>query len=73
MDFFGIGGGEILLIILVALIVFGPGKMVEVARNLGKLAYKLRNMTSDLTAQINKEIDEQKRDEPDKTHREDKS
>jgi len=32
MDFFGIGPWEILLIIIVALIVVGPGKIPEIAR-----------------------------------------
>ncbi len=73
MDFFGIGGGEVILIILVALIVFGPGRMVEIARTLGKMVYKLKNMTSDLTTQITKEIDEQKHEEPAKPHPEGKS
>ena len=31
-----IGGGEILVILLVALIVFGPDKLPEVARQVGK-------------------------------------
>jgi Tat protein translocase TatB subunit len=73
MDFFGIGGWEIILIILVALFLFGPGKMVEIARSLGKMVHKLRNMTSDLTTQITKEIDEEKRGESAKPPQQDKS
>jgi Tat protein translocase TatB subunit len=73
MDFFGIGGWEILLIVLVALLIWGPGRMIEIARTLGKIVHKLRNITSDLTTQITKEIDEQKRDESVKPHPEDKS
>jgi sec-independent protein translocase protein TatA len=59
MDFFGIGLGEIVLIIIVALIVFGPGKTVEVARSLGKFVRNVRKMSSDFTSTITKEIDEQ--------------
>ena len=59
MDILGFGGWEIFLIILVALFVFGPGRMVEFARGLGKFIYSLKNTTSTLTAQINKELEEQ--------------
>jgi sec-independent protein translocase protein TatA len=59
MDFFGIGLGEIVLIIIVALIVFGPGKTVEVARSLGKFVRNVKKMSSDFTSTITKEIDEQ--------------
>jgi sec-independent protein translocase protein TatA len=59
MDFFGIGLGEIVLIIIVALMVFGPGKTVEVARSLGRFIRNIRKMSSDFTSTITKEIDEQ--------------
>ena len=36
MDLFGIGPLEMVLVLLVATIVLGPAKMVDVARNLGK-------------------------------------
>ena len=35
MDFFGVGSLEMLFVLLVATIVLGPAKMVELARNLG--------------------------------------
>jgi sec-independent protein translocase protein TatA len=59
MDFFGIGLGEIVLIIIVALMVFGPGKTVEVARSVGKFIRNIRKMSSDFTSTITKELDEQ--------------
>jgi sec-independent protein translocase protein TatA len=36
MDFFGIGFGELILILLLALIIWGPRRIPEIARNLGK-------------------------------------
>ncbi len=57
MDFFGIGIGEILLVLIISLIIWGPGRMVEIARTLGKLMHTLRKATSDLTATVTKEID----------------
>ena len=59
MDFFGMGMGEILLIIIVALIIFGPGKVPEIARQLGKVVHTLKNASSELTTQITRELDEE--------------
>jgi Tat protein translocase TatB subunit len=56
MDFFGIGFGELVLILLLALIVFGPGKLPEVARTIGRISRNLKKMSSDLTTAVTKEI-----------------
>jgi sec-independent protein translocase protein TatA len=61
MEFLGMGWGEILLILIIALIIFGPGKIVEVSRSMGKLARSLKKATSDLTSEITREIDDEKR------------
>jgi Tat protein translocase TatB subunit len=61
MDFLGIGGWEIFLILIVALLIYGPGRIVEVARSLGKIVRTLKNTTSALTAQISKEMEEQEK------------
>ena len=61
MDFLGIGGWEIFLTIVIVLILFGPGKIVSVARTLGKIVYSFRKLTSDLTRDITKEIDAQEK------------
>jgi sec-independent protein translocase protein TatA len=57
VDFFGIGFGEIALILIVALIIFGPGKLPEIARTVGKFTRDVRKMSSDFTSAVNKEID----------------
>ena len=57
MDFFGIGTGEILLIIVVALIIWGPHKLPGIARTLGKTVRALKKATYDLTSEVTKEID----------------
>ena len=41
-----IGGGEILIILLVALIFLGPEKMPEVARQVGKVVGEIRKMSN---------------------------
>jgi Sec-independent protein translocase protein TatA len=61
MDFLGIGGWEVFLILIVALLIYGPGRIVGVARNLGKIVRTLKNTTSALTAQISKEMEEQEK------------
>lgn len=54
----GIGPGELLLILLIALIVFGPGRLPELARALGKSVREFREAARDVTAQIAREIRE---------------
>jgi len=57
MDFFGVGLGEVLLILVLALVIWGPKRLPEIARTMGKTMRTLRKATSDLTAQITREID----------------
>lgn len=64
MDFLGIGGWEILLILVVAVIIWGPGRIVEIGRTLGKVARNLKKASYDFTAQIDKELEEQKKESP---------
>ncbi|MFC1973801.1 twin-arginine translocase TatA/TatE family subunit [Chloroflexota bacterium] len=62
MDFFGMGPLELLLILLVALIIFGPGRLTEIAKQLGKAVRVFKQTTFDLTAQVTKEFEETKKD-----------
>ncbi len=64
MDFFGMGMGEILLILVVALIVLGPGKIPEIARTLGRIARTFRKATFDLTTAVTKELDTEEKTPP---------
>jgi sec-independent protein translocase protein TatA len=57
MDFFGIGFGEVVLILVLALIVFGPGRLPEIARTIGRFSRNLKRMSSDFTTALTKEID----------------
>lgn len=57
MDFFGIGPGELLLILVLVLIVFGPRRIPEIARTLGKMMREVRKATTDLTTQVTREIE----------------
>ena len=66
MDFFGIGFGEVLLILIVALIIWGPKRLPEIARTLGKTVRALRKATYDLTSAVTKEIDIQEKEDKEK-------
>ena len=48
---------EVLLILIVALIIWGPGKIPEIARTLGKTVRTLRKASFDLTTTLTKEIE----------------
>ena len=56
MDFFGIGPLEMLLIFVIALIVFGPQRLPEIGRNLGKALREFRRATDDIQDSVIKEI-----------------
>ncbi len=58
---FDIGLPELAIILVVALLVFGPGKMVEIGRELGKAVRDFRRATGDLQKEFN---DALKLDEP---------
>jgi TatA/E family protein of Tat protein translocase len=52
MSIFGVGPWEIILILIVALIVFGPDKLPEVAGQVGRTIRDFRRWTADLTAEF---------------------
>jgi sec-independent protein translocase protein TatB len=52
------GGGEILVIIILALVVLGPERLPEMARSAGKTLHKLRTMTSGLQGQVKDVMDD---------------
>lgn len=49
---FDVGGGELILILLVVLLLFGPSKLPELARSVGKGLRTMRKAQEDLTQQI---------------------
>ncbi|MDP9366839.1 MAG: twin-arginine translocase TatA/TatE family subunit [Chloroflexota bacterium] len=58
MGFFGIGAPEMVIILVVALIIFGPGKLPEVAGQAGKAVRDFRRMTSELSGEFEKTVNE---------------
>jgi len=51
---FGIGGGELMFIMFIALMLFGSDKIPELARTLGKGMAQLKNATNDIKSEIQK-------------------
>jgi len=56
MNILGIGPAEFIVICIIALIVFGPGRLPELARTLGKVMRELRRMSLEVTAEFAKEL-----------------
>ena len=67
MSFFDMGPLEILLILLIALIVWGPGKIPEAARMLGRAVSTLRKFSFDLTTQVKNELAAEDREKQDRS------
>jgi TatA/E family protein of Tat protein translocase len=53
--FFNISGGEMLIIVIAAYLIFGPKKIPEIARMVGKGMNELRRATNDIRNEIAKE------------------
>jgi sec-independent protein translocase protein TatB len=54
---FGIGGNELIVILLLAAIVLGPERLVRSARELGKFIRNVKNYFSALTDELKAELD----------------
>lgn len=52
MEIFGIGLPEIMLILVVALVIFGPEKLPEIAGQMGRMVRQFRQMTAEATSEI---------------------
>ena len=60
--FLNISGGEILVILVVVYLVFGPKKIPELARMLGKGINEMRRATNEIKKEISREISTVKKD-----------
>lgn len=63
----GVGGPEVLVILLVALLVFGPKSIPDVARTIGKGVRELRRLATEFQREVNiaeAEDDERRRIPP---------
>ena len=58
---FGIGAGEFIVILIVGLIVFGPSKLPEVGRAIGKGLREFRKAQAALSATLNEPLESEKK------------
>ena len=56
-----LGFGEILLILLVGLMIFGPKRLPEMGRTIGKSLKEFRRAASDLRAELDVDLEEEPR------------
>lgn len=57
MNFFGMGTFEIVTILVVATLIFGPNKIPEFAKKAGEFMRGFRKVTTDMTKEFTKAID----------------
>jgi sec-independent protein translocase protein TatA len=69
---FGLGTGEIILILLIILIFFGAKKIPELAQGLGKGMKEFRKAARDIQDEIDTPGDQKKPDKMDKPDKTDK-
>lgn len=71
MDIFGVGGNELLIIFVLAVVILGPERLVRSARQMGRHVRNIkayfRSLTDELKAEIDlmdelKDLNEVKRD-----------
>jgi len=62
MSFFNIGSLEIVLILVIAILVVGPKRLVEMVQALRRLTDQLRRMSSEFTSNIQSEFDQIERE-----------
>ena len=63
---FGIGTGELVVILVLALLLFGPRKLPEIARSLGRAVREARRSWEELQRQL-MEVETDFKDETDRS------
>ena len=54
---FGLGGGEILLILFIILLLFGAKKLPELAKGLGKGINEFKKASKDIKEEVSKAVE----------------
>lgn len=64
--FGSIGAPELIFIFLIALLIFGPRKLPQLGRAIGKSLAEFRRATQDLKSSLEREVPEDKGDDADR-------
>jgi sec-independent protein translocase protein TatB len=64
MNVLGIGPGELVLILIIAVIVLGPDKIPETMRTVGKAMREIRTITEGFQKELNRELAEVTKEPP---------
>ena len=56
-----LGGPELFLILVIALIVFGPTKLPDIGKSMGKMLAEFRKASNELKRTLEEEVDQEKK------------
>ena len=62
MDFLNVGPWELVLVLIIAILVAGPKRMVEIARTMGQFSRQLRDLSREFTGALQAEIEATERE-----------
>ena len=56
MDILNVGPAELILVLIIAILVAGPKRMVEIAHSLGRISRQLRDLSREFTTALQAEV-----------------
>jgi sec-independent protein translocase protein TatA len=56
VDFLNVGPWELIVVLIIAILVAGPQRMLEIARTLGRVSRQLRDMSREFTTALQAEM-----------------
>jgi Tat protein translocase TatB subunit len=56
VDFLNVGPWELVVVLIIAILVAGPQRMLEIARSLGRVSRQLRSLSTEFTTALQSEI-----------------
>ncbi len=57
MNFLGVGPTELLIVLIVALVIFGPEKLPEIARKLGESTHDFKKQFDGMSEEMNRHLE----------------